>query len=440
MRKKAFISIIIVMLVLFILLSKGLLPSSNYNTNPPPSPVKLIFIHHSCGENWLSDSEGRLGIALRDNNYFVSDTNYGWGPHSIGDNTDIGHWWLWFRGSNSSTYQNALYNESNRSWSFYSRLPNNPGGENKIIMFKSCYPNSYIGGNPNDSPTSGNNPLRGEDCSSSHHTVANAKGIYNDLLTYFSNRQDKLFIVITAPPQVANETDSTHAANARALNNWLVKQWLKNYPYKNVAVFDFYNVLTSNGGDPYSNDLDWTTGNHHRWWNGTIQHIQTNKNNMAAYASGDWDSHPTAAGNRKATAEFIKLLNIYYHCWRGTGACPGGELSNQPPVIDSFEADPTSGNTPLIVSFSCTAHDPDGAINEYCWDFTGDGNIDEISRAGAASHIYYDQGTYQASCTVVDNGGALTTSNPITINVTFKKSIIIRKSEKPKFTSISKLY
>jgi hypothetical protein len=39
-----------------------------------------------------------LGIALRDNNYFVSDTNYGWGPAdqdegygTIGDHTDIPH-------------------------------------------------------------------------------------------------------------------------------------------------------------------------------------------------------------------------------------------------------------------------------------------------------------------------------------------------------------
>ena len=40
---------------------------------PPAQPIKLIFIHHSCGRNWLSDDNGALGIALRDNNYFVSD-------------------------------------------------------------------------------------------------------------------------------------------------------------------------------------------------------------------------------------------------------------------------------------------------------------------------------------------------------------------------------
>jgi hypothetical protein len=45
------------------------------NPNPPTATVKLIFIHHSCGENWLADDNGGLGTALRDNNYFVSDTN-----------------------------------------------------------------------------------------------------------------------------------------------------------------------------------------------------------------------------------------------------------------------------------------------------------------------------------------------------------------------------
>ena len=48
-------------------------------------------------------------------------------------------------------------------------------------------------------------------------TVANAKAVYNDILTYFATRQDKLFIVITAPPLMESETtDPIHAANARA--------------------------------------------------------------------------------------------------------------------------------------------------------------------------------------------------------------------------------
>ena len=49
------------------------------NASPPGEVVKLIFIHHSEGEAWLDDHDGELGLVLRDNNYFVSDANNGWG-------------------------------------------------------------------------------------------------------------------------------------------------------------------------------------------------------------------------------------------------------------------------------------------------------------------------------------------------------------------------
>ena len=85
--------------------------------------------------------------------------------------------------------------------------------------------------------------MRGQwyDWDSPHYTVANAKGIYNDLLTYFQTRPDKLFIAITAPPDVPSE----RAANARAFNYWLLTEWLREYPLDNVQVWDFYNVLSS---------------------------------------------------------------------------------------------------------------------------------------------------------------------------------------------------
>jgi hypothetical protein len=280
----------------------------------PSAPVRLIFAHHSTGENWLSDGDGRLGIALRNNNYFVSDTNYGWGPGSIGDTTDIGHWWLWFRSPSASTVLAALYAEEEQHCG-YSRLATNPGGENEIIMFKSCFPNSGLQGSPSDPvPAIGSNPLRGEACWSSSHTVANAKGIYIDLLSHFAAHQEKLFVVIAAPPL----QDGTWAANARAFNLWLVNDWLAAYPHKNVFVFDFYNVLTTNGGSPSTNDLGASGGNHHRWWSGAVQHKTDGDDdanpNVLEYPAGD--DHPSQAGNLKATAEFVPLLNVAYHRWK----------------------------------------------------------------------------------------------------------------------------
>lgn len=292
------------------------------NPNPPRKPVRLVFIHHSTGENWLVDSNGGLGLQLKKNNYFVSDTNYGWGPPDedsgggmIGDHTDIGHWYNWFAGPHRGTYLEALFDEK-ATHCDYSRLSRNPGGKNQIILFKSCFPNSNLAGNPSSPPPQGNNPLRGQDSSSPYMTVANAKGIYKDILKYFATRQDKLFIVITAPPLSASETSAGKAANARALNNWLLTAWLKDYPYRNVAVYDFYNVLTSNGGNTGKNDLGSKTGNHHRFWASKVQHLQTRKCNTSAYPSDDYDSHPTQAGNLKASTEFPKVLNVLYHRWQ----------------------------------------------------------------------------------------------------------------------------
>jgi len=313
-KQHVFWALLILILILLVALASATqVMSQPDNPNPPVRSVKLVFIHHSCGENWLSDDSGSLGERLGENNYFVSDTNYGWGPDSIGDNTDIGHWWTWFRGSNSATYTQSLFQTTERNAS-YSRPVADPGGENTIILFKSCYPNSHLGGKPADLPATGNNPLREQDAWSEHMTIGNAKGIYNDILAYFATRPDKLFVAITAPPLAADETDSSNAANARAFNDWLVNDWLATYPHQNVAVFDFYNVLTSHGGSVHVNDAGRAEGNHHRRWDGSIQHSQTLNSNVAAYADGD--SHPTAAGNQKATDEFAPLLNAFFHRWQ----------------------------------------------------------------------------------------------------------------------------
>jgi hypothetical protein len=291
--------------------------AAGLNPNPPSAPVRCVFIHHSTGQAWLTDGYGNLAIALRDNNYYVSDTNYGWGPSrpdgdAIGSHTDIGNWWEWFRGPSSTAYLNALYSNSQQTFE-YSRMSKAPSGPNEVILFKSCFPNSNLRGNPNDPiPPIASNPLRGEDASSDAHTVANAKGIYLDLLNYFKTKQDKLFIIITAPPV----SDGTYAGNARAFNQWLVNDYLKNYPYQNVLVFDYYNVLTTNGGNPYANDLNRATGNHHRWWNNAIQHQVAGDHNVTAYPTGD--DHPSAAGDIKATGEFVPLLNIAYNKWKAS--------------------------------------------------------------------------------------------------------------------------
>ena len=67
-----------------------------------------------------------------------------------------------------------------------------------------------------------------------------------------------------------------------------------------MAVFDFYNVLTGANA-------------HHRYRDGAIEHVVGNRDTLY-YPSGD--DHPSEKGSRKATEEFIPLLNIFYHSWK----------------------------------------------------------------------------------------------------------------------------
>jgi hypothetical protein len=311
--------------------------SQALNPDPPPTPVRLVFIHHSVGENWLNpdlESGGALFTVLNGNKYFVSDTYYDWGPvdpdwgEHIGSRTDIGDWYNWFLGPNSGTNLPPLYTQTG---SFYHpewvNSVEDPGGQNEIVMFKSCFPNSAVlSGNPADPPWKSSpespNPIWGRSHSESEfYTVSNVKGMYRDLLSYFATRQDKLFILITFPPVYPGEETIPGSINlARAINTWLVYHWLDDYPYKNVAVFDFFNVLTSNGGDINTNDLGSAAGNHHRLRHGEVRYTIQTSGNYSAYPSGD--SHPTAAGSQKATGEFVPLLNIAYHAWKGTGGRP----------------------------------------------------------------------------------------------------------------------
>jgi hypothetical protein len=328
----------ILWIVILLIYCPESLPASRIDPSPPKDPVKLIFIHHSCGENWLGDGHGGLGIALAKNGYFVSDTNYGWGPDGIGDRTDIPDWPEWFIGPRSKHYLRALFNESGQH-SSYTRRKSDPGGENRIIMFKSCFPNSNLHGRPQDLPARGDGL-----------TVANAKAVYQDLLRYFAKRPDKLFIAITAPPV----QQRTYGANARAFNNWLVHKWLANYRGSNVAVFDFYNVLTG-------------SGNHHRLRNGRVEHVYTKGRNHLFYPTNG-DDHPSPRGNRKATEEFISLLNAYYNQWK-TNA-PATVVTEPPEPDVSKEVAEESEDMPAPnVRAPSKPISPGGIID----DFEGDG-------------------------------------------------------------------
>lgn len=258
----------------------------------PKQPLRLLFIHHSCGGQWLAapgavmggngiylkhPNGGGLRARLERNSFIVHEASYG---SRIGEHTDIFDWLPKFRGEMDEIlacdFQNVRYAAGQR---------------NQIVVFKSCYPN-------NDFKSEGLPPgnAAGPDL-----TVWNARAAYAMLLGEFRKHPEVLFVCVTAPPlapkpsprplwqllaeKAVGRGDSLTASSrlARAFNNWLAgwDGWLKDCGQANVAVFDYYDLLTDHGAS-----------------------------DLSRYPTDDGrDSHPSSEGNLKATEAFVPFLN-----------------------------------------------------------------------------------------------------------------------------------
>jgi glucose/arabinose dehydrogenase len=99
---------------------------------------------------------------------------------------------------------------------------------------------------------------------------------------------------------------------------------------------------------------------------------------------------------------------FYANVWDGQIRRIRYTAGNQAPRAVA-EATPTSGNTPLAVSFSAgTSSDPDGDPISYAWDLDGDGAYDDSTSASPA-YVYTSRGVYQVGLRVTDSRGASTT-------------------------------
>jgi len=258
------------------------------NQNPQPPDISpqddLIFIHHSCGQNWLNNS---LHAALLAKDYIDerNDITYGTtlnpdnGRNATlggtpGDNTDMNHWILWF-----NDYLNGILNHGCAN------------GENKIVMFKSCYPANAITGQG-----VGGDPFSGEKTSRNYRAVFTyADGAtpytfngkqYQPLEIIFSQHPNTLFIFVTAPPLCWSDTNTVEASNARKFYTWLKDDWLVSYNtanpgLNNVAIYDWFDFLA------YDNDH--------------ATHPNMLKNE---YGGNSGDSHPNALANQQSTIDF----------------------------------------------------------------------------------------------------------------------------------------
>ncbi|MDD5556688.1 MAG: hypothetical protein PHN82_05490 [bacterium] len=271
----------------------------------------LVFIHHSCGQNWLADGDGGLEAALlakpsiderNDISYRTDLAPDAGRPDSLdpvpGDSTNMDHWIRWFNDYLGRVRQHGCAT-----------------GSNRIIMFKSCYPISNVtgdGSEPGD-PFSSSQTLANYKAVFRHpsgpgNTYSSGDHSYKPLGDIFAEHPGVLFIVVTAPPRHYAPWDATtdaEAARARSFNDWLKTEWLDAYQaahggLNNVAVYDWFDFLAYPGDHA-------TRPNRLRW----------------EYGGASGDSHPSTAANQASTEDFAtgdgNFLDAAFLRWeRGT--------------------------------------------------------------------------------------------------------------------------
>ncbi len=184
--------------------------------------VRVIFLHHSCGQNLIEQGNVRgelsaLGYEFYDHGYNgdglrLADGSYTGTNFDVpGDNTDPDGF--------AEIFSQPLHDPPDNTFSYLMQYD--------VIAFKSCYPTSNIWGDEHL-----------DEYKSYYHTIRDRMDQY----------PDKIFIVVTQPPQVPGESNADEAERARAFANWLKSdEYLSGHP--NVFTFDFFDLLA--GGDNF---------------------------------------------------------------------------------------------------------------------------------------------------------------------------------------------
>lgn len=270
---------------------------SEHSAEPPGEPIDLLFVHHSVGGALFADQGeasgehapqciwethpegGGLRRMLTDAGYRVHEASYG---SAVGERTDLFDWLPKFRDEMDRVLRVDVQDQTLEG-----------DRRNRVVMFKSCFPNSDFVGE-------GEEP---GDPAGAELTYWNARATMTALLEHLGAHPDVLFVYLTAPPLTAPHAEPLwrwgarrvlgrsldaaeqrrRAALARRFNDWVRSPdgWLSGYPHRNVVVFDFFDVLT---GDGASNFERYPTG-------------------------GGTDAHPSREGNLRAARELLPLVN-----------------------------------------------------------------------------------------------------------------------------------
>lgn len=266
--------------------------------DPPGRPVDLVFLHHSVGGALLADrgpeqgfpavaiytshpSGGGLRRSLESSGYRVHEASYG---SLVGERIDVFDWLPKFRDELDRVLRTRFQDEA---------LPGD--GRNRVVLFETCFRSNWFTG-PGTEPGEPAGP---------ELTVANAKASLRALLPIFARHPEVLFVHLTASPvaprlegeprwktiarlatgRPSQQDVLLRAADlSREFNDWVASErgWLDGYPGRNVAVFDYYDLLTGHG-----------------------------RSNALVFPGDDegYDSHPSGEGQQEAAEALLPFLH-----------------------------------------------------------------------------------------------------------------------------------
>lgn len=218
----------------------------------------IIFLHHSCGANWIADGQIRQKLTKAGFDFWDHGYNGDGLTNPQGNRT-------------GQTYDVPDDNTNPDGFAnIFSQPVTNPPSNtfsklltHDVIIIKSCFPVSDI---------------------YSDEDLFVAKEHYKTIISKMAKHPEKTFIIVTQPPMNRKATSKENALRARKLANFLKSQdFLKGA--SNVSTFDWFNLLAvSDKASSYYNML------------------------KPEYSPEGDDSHPNYTANFNTSPEFVKFV------------------------------------------------------------------------------------------------------------------------------------
>jgi len=240
------------------------------------TPTRIIFLHHSCGQNLIDQGGVRPGLTARgyefwDHGYNEEGLRRADGSHTganwnvPGDNTDPDGF--------AAIFGQPLHDPPDNTFSHLMQYD--------VIAFKSCYPVSNI---------------------ADDYQLNEYKSHYRAIRDRIDQYPNKIFIVVTQPPQVPGSSTPDEANRARAWTQWLQSdEYLAGHP--NVFVFDFFGHLA--GADNFL---------------------------RPEYRQDDYDAHPNAHANQVIGPLFVDFIDQTVRNFSGGGPRPTAAVPTSAPA------------------------------------------------------------------------------------------------------------